>query len=165
MATLWSGYEGHWVAYDGGSEVLDLRLGSSFSSSRYAVLFKRPFRIVANTCGDLRSIPIFPTCVQVVQMDAETLELENDWVGSLIVLEPEAQINRELQMSHSDVYFFSDIGYNAPGKRTRRKNLDVKGSEVKALADSVPMFSAPGCAPLFVHACTTNVQFKQTRQY
>ena len=119
MATLWSGYEGHWVAYDGGSEVLDLRLGSSFSSSRYAVLFKRPFRIVANTCGDLRSIPIFPTSVQVVEMDAETLELEKDWVGSSIGLEPEAQTDWELQMVHNHVYVCSHIEYNATGKRTR----------------------------------------------
>ena len=107
------------VVYEGGSEVPDLSLGSKFGSNRYVVLSKQPFRIFANTCGDLRSIPIFPTSVQVVEMDAETLELEKDWVGSSIGLEPEARTDWELQMVHNHVYVCSHIEYNATGKRTR----------------------------------------------
>ena len=93
-------------------------------------------------------------------MDAETLELEKDRVGSSIGLKGEAQDNWELQMSHNDVYFFPHRVYNAKGKWTRWNNLDVKGTEVKVLSDLVPMFSASGCTTLFVHACTTNVQFE-----
>ena len=133
-----------------------------------SVLFKRPFSNFASTCeiGEggmweyMQPIPIFPTGVQVVQMDAETLELEKEWVGSSIGLKGEARTNWELQMSHNDVYFFSHREYNATGKWTRWKNLDVKGTEVKVLSDLVPMFSASGCTTLFVHACTTNVRFE-----
>ena len=168
MATLWSGSEGHWVVYEGGSEVPDLSLGCNFNSRLTSVLFKRPFSMFAfawemgedGLCEYMQPIPIFPTGVQVVQMDAETLELEKDRVGSSIGLKGEAQDNWELQMSHNDVYFFPHRVYNAKGKWTRWSNLDVKGTEVKVLSDLVPMFSASGCTTLFVHACTTNVQFE-----
>ena len=68
--------------------------------------------------------------------------------------------NWEPQMSHNDVYLFSRIDYNATGKRTRSKNVDVKGTKVKVLSHLVAMVSASGCTTLFVHACTINVQFE-----
>ena len=83
----------------------------------------------------------------------DTAQPEKDWVGSSIGLEPEAQANWELQMSHNDVYDFSCIKYNATGKRTQSKNLDVRGTEVNVLSDLVPMFCTCGCTTLFVHAC------------
>ena len=66
----------------------------------------------------MQPIPISPTGVQVVQTDAETLELENLWVRSSIGLKGEARPNWELPMSHNIVCFFSHREYNATGKWT-----------------------------------------------
>ena len=131
---------------------------NNLHSSVVCLLFKRPFRILANACDDPN--PNFPIGVKVIQMDAETLELEKDWVGSSIGLDSEAQTNWELQMSHDDAYIFPRQEHHSTGKRTRWNNLEVKGTEAKILSELVPVFSASGCTTLFVHACTTNVQLK-----
>ena len=89
MATLWSGCEGQWVVFESGSELPDLSLGCNVNSHLMSVLFGRPFGIFASTCGMGEGgmweytwpIPISPTGVKLVHLDAENLELEKDWVG------------------------------------------------------------------------------------
>ena len=75
MRTVWLGYRGVLYVYDYGSEAPDLCF-SSDPTSDSAVLFQRPFRISAYASGHATPIPIFPTGLKLVQMDAESVELE-----------------------------------------------------------------------------------------
>ena len=104
-------------------------------------------------------LPIFPPGLKLVQMDAEHLEPEKDWLGASIRHKPET--NWKLQNPTETCTFFSRQEYDAKDSQSHTMNiLDVKGTQIKVLQDLVPMFSASGRTTLCVHACTADVQFE-----
>ena len=94
-----------------------------------------------------------------LQMSEDAVEDQKDIVGAELGFSPNMMAHWELQKSHDDVYFFYHRHLDTSGKWTKKLQLVVKGTVVKFLSDLVPMFSADSQTTLFVHACTTDVQF------
>lgn len=88
-------------------------------------LFKWSLRIAANAFGDLRSIPIFDSGLKQVQIESEKNRTTNAWVvlrlGSSLKLVGNSK-------NPTIICFFSRQEYDAEGRCTRWKNVDVKGT-------------------------------------
>mmetsp|Transcript_128114 Transcript_128114/g.221334 ORF Transcript_128114/g.221334 Transcript_128114/m.221334 type:complete len:93 (+) Transcript_128114:202-480(+) len=92
-------------------------------------------------------------------MFEDAVEDQKDIVGAALGFSPNILAHWELQKSHDGIYFFNHRQLDTSGKWTKKLHLIVKGTVVNFLSDLVPMFSADSQTTLFVHACTTDVQF------
>ena len=158
MLAVWRGARGGWCAYGYGSEAPDLYFCGK-NSFDFAVFFRRPFKTIAHTSEYSATIPVFKYGLRFLQMSEDAVEDQKDIVGAELGFPPNMMEHWELQKSHDDIYFFNHRLLDTSGKWTKKLHLIVKGTVVKFLSDLVPMFSADSQTTLFVHACTTDVQF------